>query len=98
MKLYELNIFYNRVITNEALRCLTTLRTLDISYNENITNYGLENLMLYSLDVSGYPNKITCEGIAHMDLHILNRDHNKNMEDYGITQGELSLLNCLLTQ
>ena len=68
-----LNVWNNPNITDEGIKHMTQLHSLDASWNEKITNEGIKHMtQLHSLNAS-YNEKITDEGIKHMtQLHSLN--------------------------
>jgi hypothetical protein len=88
LKLYLKNIqrldaYGSPNITDESIKHLTNLRTLDVG-NTNITDDGIKNLTNLQ-KLYAYNLNITDEGIEHLtNLQILFTDGNPNITDEGI--------------
>ncbi len=75
---------YQRLLTDEILKYLPDLHTLDASRNNKITNKGIRHLTNLQSLYASYNTNITNEGIKHLNLHILDADRNKEITDEGI--------------
>src|SRR5439155_25275361 len=69
--LYDSNIKYLHLLSDDIIKNYKHIRKLDASCNEKITNKGIQHLKLHTLN-SAWNNNITDDGIEHMTtLHTL---------------------------
>lgn len=83
--LFITHIFWNENITDECLKHLPSLQSLEIYRNRNITDKGLKYIpKLQSLNMI-YDENITNEGLKHLPLlQSLNMVRNENITDEGL--------------
>jgi hypothetical protein len=81
----ELNLSYNKTITDEGIKDMIQIQKLNLSYNEKITDGGIKNMIqMQNLNLT-YNNIITDIGIKNMvQMQNLNLLYNNIITDIGI--------------
>ena len=63
---FDLNLWLNKIVTNEDIQGLTNITTLDLCCNNTITDEGIRGLINITHLNLRYNNQITDEGIKNL--------------------------------